>query len=809
MTTFKTQAEMTAALEFIQYLEQLKSGSLSGSDGINRSLQRLSLSLDGLLEAAQTPKRGFYVGGGTISYSAGTLSWSSDVNIMMVNEVGGARYNVISAASILLPAAGALAYVVLDRATNGAVVTPVVVANAAAYYAAIASQPNRLDYLLIAIRTGDGVITWDNRVLNGQSLTSNGFVDDQYGQQTELTLVRENLNENAKLLVTGGGDISWDLSTEQFSWSGSFGIEFPSSTGINRITAASSPVTISAGYVMYVNLSRDPAGIVNVPPIIAAVGTVPTTDDVFIFAIRKSDGRLYLCNGQSLVDGETTRWGALRTGVQWMYRQDGSGVQVIDFTESGSYPTRSYRVGTNELMVYRNGVKARNGGAYWSGSYPVGTLVGSITTADQYLEEDSGVGTGNRILWLQDDGSSEGHAVGAHTPPWTWPGLTDYVEAFVGVQGDGPSPVEGISIYGSLPPTGPLEGQVRLEAGAGMVLAYDLPHNSIVVSNAAGAGVTSIALSGGSGPKTGAVQLVESTTVDITEPASGQFKFDVKAPYKDGLESSTTPSTANPYTTFFDFPYISGFDVIWGTNGTSPPSVRTGGGVLITDGAAYRSSEVSGGNGRIQFSSANLISGEILATPDTWYYAYLYPAPVLGNKPRACISEYPPDPGDWGVHPSGSYYCFLTSVYIATSGEISPFIKRGSWVELGFEKDITAPFLALTFSGLASYDTVTLEDPFVPAGIRHAKVQLRALIDIVSVAVGDRVQIKVRTPGFDGRSYYATRGTSTQVDFEFEMLLDQNNEVEISGDTGIVSTSSVMLLGYTEGRFTSALDMGA
>ena len=42
MSVLKTVAEITSAQELIQALEELKSGSLAGPDGINRALERLA-----------------------------------------------------------------------------------------------------------------------------------------------------------------------------------------------------------------------------------------------------------------------------------------------------------------------------------------------------------------------------------------------------------------------------------------------------------------------------------------------------------------------------------------------------------------------------------------------------------------------------------------------------------------------------------------------------------------------------------------------------------------------------------------------
>lgn len=807
MSTYKTQAEMSAALEFIQYLEQVKSGSLAGNQGINRSLERLALSLDAVLEALQAAKMSFLEGGGDISFSSNTLTWTSDLTLYFPGELGPVRSNVIPAASLSGLSNGRVVYVILDRTTDGAILTPVVAASMVAFLAAMAGQPDRLDYLILARATTDGITFFDGRrIVEGYALASEGYVDTQYGQQTELTLVHDNQIENKEIFLTGGGNISWDLSATEFSWNAPLIFEFPSSPGNNRILVAGSPIVIPAGHVMYVTLSRNPVGIVDVSPSTALSGTLSSSDDIFIVAFHKiSDGRLYLRNGQSLIDGETTRLGAVRTGVQWMYMQPGSGVQVSDFTESGTYPSRSYRVGSHELMVYRNGLKARASDAYWLGAYPVGVLVGAISSDDHYLEESDAVGTGNRILWLADDGSTEGHPVATHDPDWTWPDASDYIEAFIGIHGDAPSPVDGLGIHPE-PGGGPIEGTVKLKAGANVALSYDFPNNAITIGASISAGVTSLSLFGGTGPQTGALSLVESPTIEISEPVGSTFRFDLKSPLSLGLLASTVPSVANPYATYSDFDFMSGFEVVWGTDGTTK-KIYTLGGVLRSGGVAYPSRTVSD---RVEFDGSDVFPLDSLNL-NGWNYAYLYAGVSPNVKPRGILASDPPVGAGLGTHPSDSSYMFLTSVYINASSEIKPFVKRGSFVQLGFERAITSQFSAVGWSGVSSYTAVTLASPAIPgSGIREVSVELQLSVDTGALAVGDRVEVRVRVPGFtDYRSYYATRGNASTVFLNVVLPLDPSDQVEISGSTEITGVSSATLTGYVEGRFTAADGMGA
>jgi hypothetical protein len=460
-------------------------------------------------------------------------------------------------------------------------------------------------------------------------------------------------------------------------------------------------------------------------------------------------------------------------------------------------------------MVFRNGLKARpSTTAYWNGTYPAGSLVGTIGNNDWYLEENTSIGRGSRIIWLADDGTAAGHPAATHDPEWGWPESDDYIEAFIGVQGDGPSPVESLGIYPEPMGGSPIENDVKLQAGSGVTLTYNPANNSIVITAAATAGVASLASSGGSGPQGGAVTLVESSTVEISEPGPAQFLLEVKAPYKDGLLNSTTPSNVNPYVTHLDVTPLQGFEVVWCTEGANQ-TVYTGGGVLLSGGDAYYSYQVTGNFGRVEFTDADVYTGDTL-TPNTWCYAYLYPNTVVGRKPRGCVSVDAPDPSVvWGAHPDDPTYKFLTSVFVSAAG-IKAFAKSGSWVRLGWEHDITAAFSSLVFSGVSTYADVSLAGSYLPSTTRYVHVRMRVTVDTGAVAVDDRVEVRVKAKDFGSfRTYFATRGSASTVDFFLDLPLNPTDVVSISGSADISSVSEVVLLGYSEGRLTAAENMGA
>lgn len=822
MSTFKTRAEMTSAEEFIQYLEEVESGSLSGNSGVNRSLERLAENGNALLEAVQQARMSFMDGGGTIGFAANALTFSGNIDIHFPSEVGGAKYNRISTASSPISSltGGQIVYVKLNKTVDGQVIVPSTAATMTAFLAVITGQADRLDYLILARASAAGITLFDGRrIVEGQSLTLDGFVDAQYGQQSELTTVHDNQKEDRKLFLTGGGNLTWDFSTTTFSWDDNLFIEFPSSVGSNRLVAASK--VIPNGSALYVTLSRAPGGVSVITSTVAAGGSVPTGDDTFVIAFHKgTDSRLYLWNGQSIGDGESVIMGSVRSGIQWMFRDVGDSTQTTDLTEGGSFPSRSYTVGAGELMVYRNGVKARASDAYWTGgTYPTGSLVGSIVAADQYVEVDEGDGTGTYIIWLADTQAVAEplyHATNTHVPPFTWPASDDNIEAFIGVMGDGPSPVESLAIYGDVGDA--LEGAVKLEEGLGIGLTYDPAHNSVII-DASGVGTSVEVDGGGQGPQTGALTLTAgSTWVAIADTTPGEIELDLKSNLVDALDAVESLSATNPLTAFGDFDAMSGFDVVWCDINVSPRKVLTAGGILrSSDGQTYRSNRLTGNFGRVEIATTSLFPAESIVASG-WMYIYLTVGNLDGRKPVGVFSSTPPNMAvgvgsGAGYHPDDSAYRFLTSVHMSSS-TVDNMRKAGGWVYLvNGGSLLSAAFNSLVPDNV-TYTTITLTPgTYLPETWPSLiRVTFDLLVNTANLSAGQVASIAIRQPGGNSaRTYYAIRpSNSTHVIFEDVLIpLGPLMTFEILVSTKFDQVSNCYLRSYIEGRQSASDNMGA
>ncbi len=819
-----THAEMTADLEFVQYLEQLVSGSEASGTGVNRSLERLAYGLDALLDTVQGTKGLFITGGGVIAWSHATnqLTWSAHIYFYFPHELGGAAWNRLPVGSspLTIDASGKVAYVVFDRTTDANVASVGVANSMAAFMATLSGDKDRLDYHPVAYRDGDDLILWDGRrVRSGYSLSVNGFRDTQYAQQTEVTAMRARERDDLKLRLHGGGTVSWDEGTGELAWDGQLHIAFPHKSGDNYIPAGS--VTLTAGDVAYVTLNRAPGGgsIDLGAPTVVADGSVPDGDgqeDVFVIALRDAtDGRVYLADGTALSDGEAVLLGGVRSGLQWAYFSAGDDAQVTDLTEGGAYSNRAYRVGSKELMVYRNGAKARGAlNCYWAGGvYPfTGALVGTYTDEDHYVEYDDGDGTGSKIIWIADlQAVAEPiyHAPGARLPAtralFTWPSTDDWLEVFVGLHGEGPSPVESIGLEPE-PGDGPLEGAVKLKEGTNITMTYELATNSIIISASVTAGVNSLSVDGGD-QRTGNIDIVSGPGIEVVD---GETTFTINnlitsladltgvdADLEDAILDAGDsplgtfpPSADNPLVTYEGLlaslgvssttSPVWGFDVILFT----ADAVHLGIGAVHLDGTVYQATAA------LSVEVSDVVAGEAVLTDD-WNFIY-----VGYDEGAGALAGFvsPTAPGLGGLHPSppGDYALrCLTSVYVTSGSEFKRGVKQGGWVTL---EDPVSTGTSVDIAGGSALNDIGAA---LPDGGSHVPaVALR-----ISLLLYSSGSLRLGYDGSEGTDYtYVYQGgdAGEYVTYDIKTTIGAERKVRTILNAQVSAQLGYWLVGYAE-----------
>lgn len=805
----RTLAEMTAEETFIQHLEHLRSGA-EGGLGINRALAQLARNTDALLDVLSASRSVVLVGSATISWTAPTLDWSAGLTLRFANEVGGSNNNTIGIGSVAMSSVGYVAYVVLDRTTSGAAVTVSTVVTMAAFAALITDNVDRLDYQIIAYRDNGGIILMDGRrIISGQALTASGFTDSQYGQQAELTTVHDNQKEDRQIILMGGGVFHWDATaisgTEgELTWTDDFLIKFPISGGYNRINTALNGsfefhIGLEDGDVAYVSLVR---GAVGAPDDVAATVAVPgdvalDDDDAFVFVARDGD-KVYLWNGTSLNDGESVELGSAQSGLQWYYRELGSGAQITSFTS-----VKEYEVGDHSLMVYKNGIKARGSEVYWDGVHPAGALSGALDIDDEYVEEDhGGDGRGYRILWLADDGTALGHAALSHTPAYAWPSNADWIEGFVGLHGEGASPVSSVGIEGE---GTTLTGEVVLRGDTGVALSYD--GDVLVIGLDAAAGVSSLEALDNSGPITGAVKLDGGFGVALVDDADldgGIITFSLNTDDFQGNQAADEVVDASnpPVGRLFVMeavPTLYGFSMGGCVTGSTFRLMT--GSVLITN-RVYRTTAST-----LFRLPDNVLNSDTL-TPSAWHYLYLG---VDAGDVVGYVSTTPPDdsPTCTGYHPDEMLYAgqlrFVTSAYVNSSSEFNAFTRCGTEVILEDPLDLSLFGISLT-DQITTEQAVSIADALPTTG--RWKVSLRLEVRSMMAHLDDYVKIGYRADGTTIKYLYAALPASgsvlerTHTTFDFTVVFNYPADTPsllitlVNGS--YIKVSGFWLTGYAE-----------
>jgi len=855
MTTFKLKTEIGSEDTWVQLLEELKSGSLGAGEGINRLLERLAVNDDALFGAVQATANSFLTGGTTWSYAGNTLTWSGQFQVRWAEMGTAVVSNVVAGGSQAFPDDGGVAYLVLDKTSDGATVTVSYAASMTALRTVMVGAQTRADIFLLAFRSGSTVIFADGlRLQQNHSLTLERGRDSQYALQSEFTEVQRRQGQNHNLRLIGGGTLQWSVGAPTGTWTWDADLHVMVSgpepaAGTDQsadYVIAAGNEDLEPGEVLYVDLStRDPGtgGVGTGPTVLrpvvayatafAAVGSL--RDKLVIAYYHSTDSRLYLMNGQSLGDGDTAVLGGAATGLQWRYADHGPNPaeQLLDL--GNTYP-----VGSGALMVFRNGVKQKASSAVWSGAWPGGSLTGTIAVDDDYLEYDDGTGSGTQILWVRDilpgdrdgdentslvtrwsgdtdplDGTTDGNA---NDPERSWPGDGDWVEAFIGVQGDGPSPVESIGVMGG-DPADRLDGHVELEGGTGIVVEYDSGRIRIRTSVSGGHVVSLEVDGGGAGAQGGSLVLKTGAGLEVDDSTAGELLFNLTARLRDivglsenienSVEALHDPSSTNAALTANAVEALQGFDVVWSPGSTL---VRAAGGSLNRAGLTSQHATTATNN-VLEGSTADPHYGGPPVV-NNWIYAY---AAHDGAEPEILWSADAPDRSvGYGHHPSSSQHAFLASAWFDGTGNLYPFAKQRGTVTLGRELDVSPNFSAAigTPSAGFAWQPVTPSLPLTAGAVVRLRMRIEANDPVADR--GNLMPLYVRATGAPGyRRFTSVMGSQRTedgsrvdedfVEFEFEAVLDGNGAFEISvPDTLYTGSPDVYLVGYDEPTASAA-----
>lgn len=142
--------------------------------------------------------------------------------------------------------------------------------------------------------------------------------------------------EDRSIIWTGGGTISWTLSSETLEWTGAINIYSPIGAHLLQI-AADSIAGLADGEVVYVVLTRQP--LANITATLLKASQLPSNDNAMSFAVRIGDV-IYFRTGMSLGDGDSAEGvapvpsaggggGSVALGVGYTYTQAATPVEEV------------------------------------------------------------------------------------------------------------------------------------------------------------------------------------------------------------------------------------------------------------------------------------------------------------------------------------------------------------------------------------------------------------------------------------------------------------------------------------------------
>jgi len=230
--------------------------------------------------------------------------------------------------------------------------------------------------------------------IKGDGATTAAGAENDWFVERPSDLFASNQDRNAKL--TEGGTITWSTATDNLTFSADLIIRIPAIAGTNTIQLGQSPINIdAAGKCAYVTLDRDTAGAANLVPSVAAYGAISADKDIFIIAVRGSDGRLYLCDGSSLSNGDSRLLGGSATPAASAL------VTIVDNVTytSGDYNVSDYADASTCIQTAIDFVKTRGGTIYIrAGAYNIDAAL-SFAAATKNVKI---IGDGEDTILTQD-----------------------------------------------------------------------------------------------------------------------------------------------------------------------------------------------------------------------------------------------------------------------------------------------------------------------------------------------------------------------------------------------------------------------
>lgn len=188
--------------------------------------------------------------------------------------------------------------------------------------------------------------------------------------------------EDRQIIMGGGGDVSFDASTDTLDWS--VALDFYSLIAGFRISVAATSVTILDGEVLYLDLTRAPTQNIGVVTVIAS--SVPNTDNAYALAVRVGT-TIYWRHGAKLESGETINI----FGAPGSQDQGDTYERHATFTVANGSATEEATIGRTILEGSLIGLSAELTDGVTGGTVDVSVKVNAVTKLTVQLSVGSPV----------------------------------------------------------------------------------------------------------------------------------------------------------------------------------------------------------------------------------------------------------------------------------------------------------------------------------------------------------------------------------------------------------------------------------
>ena len=154
-----------------------------------------------------------------------------------------------------------------------------------------------------------------------------------------------NTRQDRTTIVTGGGTVTWVVSTDTLAWSATLRLRVAGFVAIDIVSSSVTLTTANRGFYAQINRATGALVTTGVSPLSNALWDA---DDIIWLALRDANNNIVWNNGTFFADGDSKQFGTLNSVTDRNeVTADGTALQAVGFT---------YVVASSQLAVYVGGI---------------------------------------------------------------------------------------------------------------------------------------------------------------------------------------------------------------------------------------------------------------------------------------------------------------------------------------------------------------------------------------------------------------------------------------------------------------------